>query len=304
MSQYESSGNLAPDRRSKYRRPRRPLSLWGLLFGMVVGIGGALFYAWQIDPRAEFNTEPWQLNKQDRALYIAAIMLRYAYDSDLSQAVEGLVALKAKGDPIQEVADVACELATTGYAETSTGLRAIQSMMVFYQLQGRTGCADNLISPINQATSVVNIHVATPTPLPPASKTPTPERPIPATATRSVFAPTLQPKTSYEIAAIRTDCDLQLSGLIEVRVQDFNGDGIPGQAVRVRWDDGESTFFTGLKPERGPDYADFQMEAGKAYTVEMPGQSDPSEPLGAAPCTTANGEQAITLYRVYFRPSG
>jgi hypothetical protein len=303
MSQYDSSGNLAPDRRSKYRRPRHAFSTWGILIGLVLGIAGGLVYAWIINPRIEFNTEPWQLDKQGRAQYIAAVTLSYSYDGDLNRAISRLLALKLQTDPIQEVANVACDLATTGYADTGTGLRAIQSMMVFYQLQGRKGCADNLIS-VSEPTVVVNVDVATPTQQPPATKTPTPERASPATATQPIFVPTVQPKTNYVIAAIRDDCDAQASGVIEVRVQDFNGDGVPGQAVRVRWDSGSSTFYTGLKPERGPDYADFQMEAGKAYTVEMPGQSDPSQPLGAVPCTTADGKQAITLYRVYFRPGG
>jgi hypothetical protein len=301
MTQYDSSGNYAPDRRSKYRRPRRPVSTWGIIIGIVLGLAGSLAYAWMINPRIEFNTEPWQLNKQDRAQYIAAITLRYAYDGDLNRAVQGLLALKPKSDPIQDVADVACDLATTGYAETGTGLRAIQSMMLFYQLQGRKGCADTLISAV-QPTVVVNVDVATPTAQPPATKTPTPVGPNQVTPTQPIFAPTVQPKTSYSIATIKTDCDTEFSGVIEVRVQDSGGDGVPGQAIRVRWDDGTSTFFTGLKPERGSDYADFQMEAGKAYTVEMPGQSDPSQPLTADPCTTTDGKQAITLYRVYFRP--
>jgi hypothetical protein len=93
--------------------------------------------------------------------------------------------------------------------------------------------------------------------------------------------------------------------VIEVFVQDFNGQGIPAQAVRVRWDDGESTFFTGLKPERGLGYADFQMEAGKGYIIDMPGRSDPStQPMVADTCFTADGQQAITLYRVFFRQIG
>lgn len=301
MTQYDSSGNLAPDRGSKYRRPRRPVSIWGLLIGVILGIAGGLGYAWAIDPRVQTDTAPWQLKKQDREQYIAAITLRWSYDGDLNRAVEGLLALKSPGDPIQEVADVACDLATTGYAETGTGLRAIQSMMQFYQLQGRKGCADTLIS-LGQPTVVVNVDVSTPTAQPPATKTPTPERPDQATPTAPIFIPTVQPKTNYIIAAIKTDCDAQFSGIIEVRVQDSNGDGVPGQAVKVSWEDNSSTFFTGMKPERGPDYADFQMEAGKAYTVEMPGQSDPSQPLGAVPCTTADGKQEITLYRVYFRP--
>jgi len=306
MGSYDPSGNLRPERGSKYRRPRRPVSWLALFLGLIAGIGGGLYFAWERDPRVEFDTEPWQLTEADRAEYIVAITLNYSYDGDLARAVNRLIALKLEGDPIQEVAEVACKLATTGYVDSSSGLRAIRSMMLFYQLQGRTGCADTLIPVSDQGTSVVNIDLPTPTPAPPASKTPTPEgtaRPTPTPP--RIVPPTTQPQTDFALPVIRTDCVAELPGLIEVFVQDFNGEGIAGQAVRVRWDEGESTFFTGLKPERGPSYADFQMEAGKGYTIDMPGRSDPSEqPLVASPCTTAGGGQSITLYRVYFRQAG
>jgi hypothetical protein len=306
MGNYDPSGNLRPDRQSKYRRPRRPVSLLALFLGLIAGIAAGLIYAWVGNPRVEFNTEPWQLNEQNRAQYIIAITLDYSYDGDLSRAVNRLIALKPKGDPIQEVADVACKLATTGYVDSSSGLRAIRSMMLFYQLQGRTGCADTLIPVTDSGTSVVSIDVPTPTVAPPASKTPTPEGAVRATPTpQRTVLPTTQPQTDFDPPVIRTYCDSALSGLIEVFVQDFNGDGILGQAVRVQWDGGESTFFTGLKPERGPSYADFQMEAGKGYTIDMPGRSDPSDqPLVADPCTTEAGKQSVTSYRVYFRQAG
>jgi len=305
MVAYDPSGNLRPDRESKYRRPRRPISWLALFLGLIAGIGGGLLYAWVVNPRVEFDTEPWQLNAQDRAEYIVAITLNYAYDGDLARAVDRLIALKPQGDPIQEVADVACRLATTGYVDSSTGLRAIRSMMLFYQLQGRFGCADTLIS-VSDTVQNVTIEAATSTLVPPASKTPTPESTVRVTPTspRPVL-PTSQPQTDFAPPIVRTFCDAALSGLIEVFVQDFNGDGIPGQTVRVQWDGGESIFLTGLKPERGPSYADFEMEAGKGYTIDMPGRSDPSEqPLVADPCTTESGEQAITSYRVVFRQAG
>lgn len=305
---YDSSGNQEPSVRSKYRRPRRPLSLGGLIFGLIVGIVGGLAWAWQIDPRVEYDTEPWQLNADDRANSIVAIALAYSENGDLNQAVNRLLALsppgQVRGDPIQEVAEVACKLATTGYVDSSSGLRAIRSLMTFYQLQGRTGCADTLIPVDDSAGPIVTIQAATPTQPRPATKTPTPEgqdRPSPTPP--AVFIPTAVPRSSYVVAAIRTYCDTDLSGLIEVRVQDFNGEGVPGQQIRARWNDGESLFVTGLKPERGPDYADFQMEADKSYTIEMPGQSDPTQPLVAASCVTDGGDTAITSYQVYFRPA-
>ncbi len=303
---YDSSGNLPPGRESKYRRPRQPVSWLVLFIGLLVGIGGGLYYAWERDPRAEFDTEPWQLNADDRAQYIVAVALNYSYDGNLARALERLIALKPAGDPIQQVADVACRLATTNYIDNSSGLRAVRSMMTFYQLQGRSGCADTLIPISDQATQDVFVELPTPTAIPPATKTPTPEGAVRTTPTPPRAAlPTALPQADFELATVRTDCIPEFSGVIEVFVQDFNGEGIPGQAVRVRWNGGESTFFTGLKPERGPGYADFQMESGIGYTVEMPGRSDPSsQPLVADACTTANGERVITLYRVFFRRSG
>lgn len=296
-------------RRSRYNRPRRIFSGWGLFFGLIIGTGVGLVYAWAINPVVEYATDPWQLRPDDRSLYTVAVTLAFAQDGDLDRAVERLLLLQPPGQPgdiFQAVADAACQLATTGYVDSNSGLRGIRSMMTFYQLQGRTGCADTLV-PANdlQPTAVVQIDLPTPTLPPPATKTPTPavqENATPAPVL--IIVPTSAPQRDFVLANIGTFCDVEISGVIEVFVQDFGGTGIPGQAVRVRWDGGQDTFFTGLKPERGPAYADFAMEEGKSYIIEMPGRSDPStSPLTAAPCPTDNGQTAITSYRVVFLPA-
>ncbi len=296
-----------PSPRSRYNRPRRVFSGWGLLIGLILGISGGLVYAWAINPVGEVSTEPWQLRQEDRAQYMVAVALAFRYDSDLSRALERLLTLQRQGepgDPFQQVADAACRLATTGYVNSNSGLRGLRTMMTFYQLQGRTGCADTLI-PALQPTAVVQIAAPSPTLPPPASKTPTPEVESAASPTPPrVIVPTVVPQRDFVLADVDTFCSTEISGVIEVFVQDFGGVGIGGQAVRVRWDAGQDTFFTGLKPERGAAYADFQMEAGKGYTIEMPGRSDPSpDPLTAVPCTTDSGEAAVISYRVFFLPA-
>lgn len=302
MSQQESPAQRR--RRSRYTRPRRYVSWVGLVLGLFLGTGGGLFYTWNIAPIEEFDTAPWQLNQTDRAHYMVAIMLNHSYDGDLAQTIDRLVALRMPGnDPIQSVADVACDLARTGYVDSSSGLRAIRTMMRFYQGQGKEGCADTLI-PMDesQATAVVEVVLPTPTLRPPASKTPTPPVTAPPSPTAAPFIPTSPPLRSFSLLRTETFCSIELAALIEVRVVNFNGQGIPGQPVRVRWDGGQSTFFTGLKPERGPEYADFQMEPGRAYMVEMPGLSDPSTtPLEAVECFTDDGQRSTRSYRVYFR---
>jgi hypothetical protein len=240
---------------------------------------------------------------------MVGITLSFAANGDLNRAIERLQTLQGpevSGDFFQQVADSACRLASSGYVDSSAGLHAIRSMMTFYQLQGRAGCADTLI-PANdvQPTTVVQIDAATPTLPPPATKTPTPVSQVEASPTTPlVFVPTSLPQRDFVLANVATFCDDELSGIIEVFVQDFGNVGLPGMPVRVRWDNGESTFFTGLKPERGPAYADFQMEEGKGYIIDMPGRADPSrDQLVAVTCQTDAGRPAIISYRAVFLPA-
>jgi hypothetical protein len=289
----------------RYRRRKRPIIWQILVFALVLGIGGGLYYAWEVAPLEEFDTAPHQLREDDQQAYVVAIALNFSFDSDLASAIEHLLDVGLGDDPLQSVAGVACDLARTGYVDSSSGLRAVRALKTFYQLQGRTGCADVLIPDVEDP-QVVEIDVPTPTPTlpPPPSKTPTV---VVATPTQSgiFIVPTTAPRRQYEGRIAGTFCDVDLSGIIEVFVQSANGDGIAGERIRVRWDDGEDSFVSGLKPERGPSYADFQMQAGVGYTIDMPALSDPVDrPIVAEPCFTEDGFQATTSYRVVFQQIG
>jgi len=293
-----------PRRRTRYNRPRTYISRWGLAFGIVFGILIGLGYAWLIAPIEEFDTESYQLQQSDKNHYAVAIILEYQQSGDLARAVGKLVELRLGNDPIQSVADVACQLASTGYVNSTSGLNALRAMKTFYQLQGRSGCADLLVPDIDTAdTQVVEVVVPTSTPTipPPPSKTPTPDF-GPVTPTPNRVVPTVSAQRDFEGRVANTFCDPQIPALIEIFVVQFNGDGIPGETVRVRWEDNDSVFVTGLKLERGESYADFQMEEGIGYIVDMPSLSDPLEtPLVAEECFTENGDESIKSYRVVFR---
>ncbi len=292
---------------SRYRRPRRFFSIPGILLGLILGLAGALFYAWNLAPVQEFDTQPWQLKADAKDQYIVAIALNYNHDNDLAGAINRLADLQLPGDPIQAVADTACRLATTGYVNSSSGLHAIRAMMKLYQPQGRTGCADSLISANStQESSVVTIELPTPTMTltPPPSKTPTPAVAVPTQTPVLVIVPTVAPQNDFDLISVTPlTCSTTQSGLITVEVYDNDGvTGLPGQEIRARWDNGESDFYTGLMPEKDPGYADFQMTQGKDYIIDMPGHADPlPQPLSAVPCNTADGGHAIISYRVLFR---
>jgi hypothetical protein len=289
----------------RYERPRRPFSLAGALFGLALGLALGLLVSWVLFPTQQVDVAPWQIRADDRMQYLIAIGLAFSADSDLDRAVERLITLRLPGDPFQALADAACQLTTTGYVKNTSGLRAVRSMMALYQSQGRSGCADGLISAEAAPTTVVEVSLPTPTPLPVATKTATPQSALLSTPTPLVVAvPTAQRVDLFEAISVTTSCSAAQGGRIEAYVYELNGStGVPGQPIRVRWSGGESTFYTGLLPERGAAYADFVMTEGVEYRVDMPGRAEPiTTALAAVPCVDpTTGERAITTYRVIFR---
>jgi hypothetical protein len=47
------------------------------------------------------------------------------------------------------------------------------------------------------------------------------------------------------------------------------GEGVSGVEILITWSGGRDRFFTGFKPEIDPGYADFQMEPGQLYQIEL-----------------------------------
>ena len=54
---------------------------------------------------------------------------------------------------------------------------------------------------------------------------------------------------------------------IRVLIEDEKAKGVPGVDVWVTWEGGADRFVTGLKPEKGPGYGDFDVQPGIAYDV-------------------------------------
>lgn len=312
-------------RRSRYENPR-PIIWTVLLLGVAGGLVAGLYYTWVVRPLADDDIAPWQLIGPedstevlpDRDAYIIAIISAYNYDASqgdpnsLSRAFERLLSLRLPGnDPIQYVADLACRLVRSGYVDSNSHRNTVRNMMTFYQQQGRAGCADQLlIADIsgNLTASPTPIIAPTSTLIPAASKTPLPGGTFAPTDTPAIgdTSPTATPDRFFEIAFIEPFCSAQFPGVIEVRVRDrTTGADIPALPIRVQGAEETSTFYTGLKPERGVGYADFQMTPGNAYLIEMPGYSDPSDrQLVAEECRdTITGELTVQSYRVVFQGS-
>lgn len=299
-----SAANAAPDSRDP--PPPAYLSNRGFAFGIILGLLLGLGGAWLLGPIKESSIEPYQLRLEDRHHYMAAIALEYMQRGDLGRAVSKLTELRSAPDPIQAMAAAACELGGRGYLESGSGAAAGRAMTAFYQLQGRRGCADRLL-PALEITPIKTIPTTQPAnaamPAPPPSKTPAAS--IGLAPPMIGIAPTRPSGRSFAGRLASAFCDPALPGIIEVSVLDLRGEGLPGERIRVYWGAEESIFVSGLKAERGDAYADFEMEAGIDYAIDMPGASDPLDAsLSAESCLAGGGYESLESYRVVFRQIG
>lgn len=276
---------------------------WLFAFALVVGLLFGLVASWTLGPLPERNTEPFQLQQEDRNHFLIAIALDYEHRGDLHRALEKVVALRPLGDPLQAIADAACELAQGDYLNSESGVKALRMAARMYTAQGRGGCADTLL-PVevlpDKPAAAPDPAAPLPSPTPPPTKTPS-RRAARATATLRAVATTVPQRTFSPLPA-STFCDSDDQAVIEVKIVDFLGRGIPGQRIRVRWGDEDNVFLSGLKPERGTGYADFQMDEGISYSIDMPGASDPLRAdLITGRCYTESGRESLKSFRVTFR---
>ena len=101
--------------------------------------------SWALGPPAQRNTEPFQLNEEDRNHYMIAIALEYQHSGDLHRALDKLVTLRPLVDPLQALADAACDLASSDYSKSESGVKALRMAVRMYRAQGRSGCTEQLL---------------------------------------------------------------------------------------------------------------------------------------------------------------
>jgi len=286
-----------PDPNRRYRG----LTMAGLAIGVVIGLALGLVYSWEINPVVQTDLSAWQLDAAGQIDWLIAISVAWAHDGDLLQAANRLNELRWSDQTFQKVADAACGLARSSYAQSQAGLVAIRSMVLLAQSQGKTACASAIVllsSPTPDPT--LSVITSTATLAPPPSKTAT----LGPTFTPPTEAPPTPtaPANQFRIVRYEPYCSVKSPGVLEVLVQQPNGTGIPGIAIRVDSSVGTDQFFTGLEPEHDAGYADFYMQSDQTYTVTLLGSPDHSDPLKAATCVDrTGGGTSVTSYRVYFR---
>ena len=276
-----------------------------LVLPVLVGLCLGLVISWNNAPAGRTGSAALQ-GKIAAEEYAALVARAWSGDGDDRRAGERLRAVLPSGtSPAQHMADMACRLASSTAANSPEGQSALWSMRNYYQLSGLGSCADVLLPTLDLPASILLVDTPTVTPAatprPPPSKTPGNPPTAEATATGTA-APTLTatPQRSFTMTGPSAFCDAERPALLEVYVQDRDGRGLPAMALRVSWNGGEDRFFTGLKRERGPGYADFGMATGRRYRVDMPGQGDSSSWFSTGDCVDGDN-MSLRSWRVFFR---
>ncbi len=280
---------------------RRTGFSWGALaLGLALGLGGGLAYAWFINPVSYTSISPRQLKSAGQQEYILLVGHAYLQDFNLPRARQRLDQL-GKGEAI---GGIVAGLADDAFQQ---GGRPddIRALAVLAEALGQHPRAAEVFSGTVQPTG---IPPASPTPTleNPPSVTPSPDTPTPSEESTDTPTPVQIPaNATLKLVVLKPICsDNYAAGRLEVYVLDASGGGIPAVKVQVQWDGGSDTFFTGLKPEISPGYADFQMDKNKTYTVTLPGLSEPVKGVSSADCQTESGKVSTPTIQLVFQPVG
>lgn len=124
---------------------------------------------------------------------------------------------------------------------------------------------------------------------------PTPEAPLPSHTPSPL--PTL---TTFRLVQQTLLCNPALpAGLVQIQVQSREQQPLVGIIIRASSEAGEQRLSTGLKPERGLGYADFIMQTGLTYYVQV-GQGGETAILTPPFCQTTHGELYTGGYLLIF----
>lgn len=279
------------------RRSRR-FPWLAFVAGVLLGAVAGLVYAWFFNPVTYTDVAPSLLDDASRREYLVLVADAYLYDGDLERAQRRLARLG-----LEDVSAFAAEEADAALL-AGEDPRRVRSLATLAEALGAAPQAASVFSGTLVPTSAPGTSLpATEPPEPTPDASPTPGfTPTPTLVTPSP-TPDLFPRAEMSLSEREITCEEGgAAGRVEVMVLDGTGAGIPGAEVQIVWGGGQETFFTGLKPEMGPGYADFQMQPGETYTLTLTGRAEPVAGLSAGTCTTESGAESVPGYRLTFTP--
>ena len=253
-----------------------------ILLGLIIGLAGALYYAWVVAPTVYTEVGPSRFSDKYQVEYIYLVSQSYAVDGDLARAEQRLAALE---DPALNQT-VAALLET--YLREQQEPQVIENLARLAQSLGVEDKAVALFAP----TPAGPVPADTPTPAATTGPTITPTAtltpsatPDPSTTPTSSPEPSPTARPNYRLLAQESYCEKGESvSLLVVETQDAMLNQLPGVEVLVTWEGGADHFFTGFKPALGAGYGDFEMEPGVSYMVQLADGSPEISGLRIEPC--------------------
>lgn len=302
---------------------------WYLLTGLVLGIAIGLAIAWWLAPVEYVNTTPDTLRADFKDEYRYMVGLSYGATGNLARArarlstlgdldpaaslgeqAQRMLASNVSMEAVQVLANLSEALRAQltpsdvqAGSSTSTGVSAVPAMTVLPTSTLDTG------SPLVFETSTPVGSVATAatentsfngSPQPSQTATEIPPTQIATATPRPTRTVTPTPGQPFALVGQATFCEAAQPGLLQVYLQNSNGDPAPGMEITITWAGGEETFFSGLKPELGAGYADFVMSAGVEYVLSLSNGLARLPGIKAPPCSV-NGADFPGGIRLDFR---
>ena len=274
-----------------------------LITGLILGLALGIAYGWIWTPVETIGTRPQDLRSDFKEAYRELIARAYQANNDLGRAAQRL-ALLGDDDPARALA-VQAQI-TLGEDGSTDVARALGSLAAALQNGGSAPLvtenplvAEGTAPPESPTATSVDISSFTSTnPAPtntPAqvsssriTETPgSPENtPTPTLTPTSSPTPTATQGPPFVLLDIPLECNPNIDPpLIQVYVFDGAGTPVPGVAILVSWDGGNTNrFVTGLKPEYGLGYADFTMDPSITYSLRLEAGGDPINSITGRLC--------------------
>ena len=271
-----------------------------LLAGLVIGLIGGVYYAWYLNPVNLTNISPQQLTAADQQAYVMLVSEAYLQEADLERARGRLSSTGA-----HDLAGLVVSQANAAYLGGAAP-EEVRGLTVLAEALGGDPLAAAIFSGTTAPTSSAGTPTATFEGIP--SPTPSPDIPTPTLLpVRPTVTPTpvlIPADTTLKLIAKEPICqDDYPAGRIEIYVNNIEGNGIPAVEILIEWAEQQATFFTGLKPEIDPGYADFQMAPNQTYTVTLVGLAEPVVGIDSHACETSSGTAQTPTYQLIYAPT-
>jgi len=308
-----------------------------LIVGLVIGVALGLVYTWVIAPVELVNTLPPLLRFDYRQDWIRLAALSYVANGNLKQARARLDGIKQE-DVASAIQALIEEYAAAGLpAETLRNLTSLAevldvhtpAMLVYLDTPAssapgstrtpsptptlRAESQGDTPTPTRTPTSHTPSPVTTPPRRPTRTPTPTPFISSPLPTPTSESTSTLPPPTPtptppllarLQLAEQEQICQPGQTPRIEVVVRDERGAGLAGVEVWLMWPGGADRAVTGLKPQSGAGYADFNVERGVKHSLGVGELGLPLvTDLRIEPCPVGEDEESlIGSWRIVLEP--